>query len=155
MNFEFWVCGGKDEQRRIHPDDHLQEVFLSCWSFTRGCSILLIICNRLFHPDDHLQEASHSRWSFARGWSIRMIIYKRPVHLDDHAQEAGSSGWSFALGQSIQMSISIGSLLLFIVGCLLFVGPLGWSFARGGPSKWSFVRGQFIRMMSPSPSSKS
>ena len=56
-------------KRSFYPVDHLQEVFLSCWSFTRGVSILLIICNRLIHLDDNLQEASHSRWSFARGRS--------------------------------------------------------------------------------------
>ena len=56
----------------------------SGWSFARGLSILLIICNRLIHPNDHLQEASHSRWSFTRCRSILMIICKRPPYPDDH-----------------------------------------------------------------------
>ena len=95
VNFEFWVCGGKDEQRRIHPD-HLQEVFLSCWSFAIDWSIQMIICKRPVPWDDHLQEAGPFRWSFAGGLSLWMIICKRPALPDHHKQEAGLLGWSFS-----------------------------------------------------------
>ena len=84
LNFEFWVSGGKDEQRRKG-----RMIF-------REGSIQIIIYKRSFYPvdhlqytDDHFQEAGPSGWSFAKGWSIMMIICKRPVHLDDH--KAGPS----------------------------------------------------------------
>ena len=45
--FEFWSFA------RGHPDDHLQEAGPSRWSFARGQSIQMIICNWPVHPDDH------------------------------------------------------------------------------------------------------
>ena len=123
----FWLWA----QGLVCPVDHLQEVFLSCWSFTRCLSILLIICNRLIYPDDHLQEASHSRWSFERGQSIRMIICKRPPHPEYHLQEACPSGWSFARGRSIQ--IIICKRPVNPDDPLQEAGPSGWSFAGNVP----------------------
>ena len=78
-------------KRSFYPVDHLQEVFLSCWSFAINWSIQMIICKRPVIPDDHLQGAGPSGWSFARG----------PPYPDDHLQEACPSGWSFARGLSI------------------------------------------------------
>ena len=46
----------KENYRPVHPDDHLQEVGPSGWSFARGQSNLMITCKRPFHSDDHLQE---------------------------------------------------------------------------------------------------
>ena len=85
--FYFW---------RVPPDDYLQEVESSGWSFARGRILWMIICKRPDPPNDHLQEARSSRWSFARGRILRMIICKRPNPPDDHLKVARSSGWSFA-----------------------------------------------------------
>ena len=74
-------------KRSFYPVDHLQEVFLSCWSFAIDWSIQMIICKRSVVPDDHLQEVSCSWWSFARGWSILMINCKKLIHQNDHLQK--------------------------------------------------------------------
>ena len=101
---EFWslfcsdiLDGGKQrlQQRRFlrmiickrpaHPDDHLQMVNPSGWSFARGLSLRMIICKgpvpsddrfkRPAPPDDHMQEAGPSGSSFAGGWSLWMILW--------------------------------------------------------------------------------
>ena len=68
------------------PDDHLQVVGSSKWSFARGWIFRMIICKRPDPPDDHLQVAGSSRWSFTRGRILRMTICKRPDPPDDPLQ---------------------------------------------------------------------
>ena len=46
----------------VPPDDYLQEVESSGWSFARGRILWMIICKRPDPPDDHLQEAGSSGW---------------------------------------------------------------------------------------------
>ena len=92
-------------KRSFYPVDHLQEVFLSCWSFAINWSIQMIICKRPDPPDDHLQEAGSSGCSFASGLTLQMIICQRPHPPNDHLQKVWSSRWSFARGRILQMII--------------------------------------------------
>ena len=77
-------------KRSFYPVDHLQEVFLSCWSFAIDWSIQMIICKRPVIPDDHLRD---------------------PVHRDDHLRKAGPSGWTGLL----QMITGLTGLLQMII----------------------------------------
>ena len=103
-------------------DDHLQKASPSGWSFARGQSLRMIICNRPVLLDDRLQEAYPTQWLCARrGWSLQeagpswwsfarsrplsMIICKRSAPLDDYLQGASPSRWSFARGLSLWIII--------------------------------------------------
>ena len=99
------------------------------WSFARGLSVWMIICERPVHTDDYLQEAGTFGWSFPRYRSVQTIISKRPVHPDDHMQEASPSEWSFARGQSIQI--------------IIFKKPVRQDnhLQEAGTSRWSYARG--------------
>ena len=101
-------------KRLANPDDHLQKVGPSGWSFAKGQSIRMIICKRPAHLDGHLQKAGLLGWSFAKGRPIWIVIFKRPAHQDDclqkahpdgHLKKAWPSGWSFAKGRPIWMVI--------------------------------------------------
>ena len=108
-------------ERSFHPDDHLQEIVPSWWSFAKSWSIQMIICKRPVDLGVHLQKAGlswwsfagagRSGWSFARGQFIWMIICKRLDNQDDNLQEAGPSGWSFAKGpQKIHLKMMMKNM---------------------------------------------
>ena len=100
---------------QVCSDDHFQEACPFGWSFARGLTLRMIICNccccwmiviwmnqanqmnivnrlRTVPLDDHLQEAGPLGCSFARGLSLWMMICKRPAPTDDHLQKAGPYG---------------------------------------------------------------
>ena len=85
-------------KRPVPPNIHLHEAGPSRWSFARGWSFQMIICERPVPPGDHLQEVGRSGRSFARDRSIRMTIWRgrslwmimcnRLVHPNDYLHEA-------------------------------------------------------------------
>ena len=113
-------------KRPVPPNIHLHEAGPSRWSFARGWSFQMIICERPVPPGDHLQEVGRSGRSFARDRSIRMTIWRgrslwmimcnRPVHPNDYLHEAVHLN-DLSRVWSLQMIICNGPV------------PSRWSFA--------------------------
>ena len=116
-NMVKYGCSSHTSLVSVPTDYHLQEAGPFRWSFARGQSLWMIICNGPIPWDDQLREASAFEWSFARGGpfglsfarglSLEIIICKRPVPSDNHLQEADPFRWSFARGRSLRMIVFI------------------------------------------------